>query len=497
MLFEDIKGISINAFWFSLGSILTPAISFILLPIYTRYLTPSDYGIISLAAVISSIFSILFIFGMRTAVSRFYYEYYTDRQQLTEYISTIYITVLSFGFICAIVLTLLGNAIFQVLLPDLPFFPYILLVIWTTLGIVPFYLSLNLIQMRQQSFLYGILCIIQIVITAALIFLFIVVLHEGALGGLKGQFIASIIFFIVGICYLKDDINITFNIKKLKESLELSLPILPHELAGWTMTLINRIFLSNFSTLAFVGLFTLGYQLGSLLCIVSSSFVLAWVPYFMSNAKEFGHVSNQKFSQLTIYYQSVIFFFGLCIILFSIDFLHLMTTPEYYKSAQIVPFTVIIFLFDGMYYLGAVVLLYMKRTGYQSAVTFSAAIINVILNIIFIPPFGMFGAAYAMLFSYAYTFFLIFFISNKVYPIPYDYKKMGKIVVVFAFFCVISLLIPYENFFVDIGLKSILLVGYVVGLIIFGVISIEELILLKKYALEAIRNLRASLKCKL
>jgi len=98
MVIKDIKRISKNSLGFTLGFLLTQAISFFLLPIYTRYLTTADYGIISLAAVISSVISIIFFFGMRSAISRFYYIYQGVGSEFREFISTIWISVASFSF---------------------------------------------------------------------------------------------------------------------------------------------------------------------------------------------------------------------------------------------------------------------------------------------------------------------------------------------------------------------------------------------------------------
>lgn len=494
MVIKDIKRISRNSLWFTVGVLLTQAINFFLLPVYTRFLTPADYGIISLAAVLYSIISIFSFFGLRSAIARFFYEYKQDEEEFKEYISTMWISITSIALFIAIFLTIAGGIIFPILLPNLPFYPYIVLVIWTVFFAIPFIIYLALLQMQEQSKLYGFFCVFQFIINSAFIIIFIVIFHEGALGSLKGQLMSSLVFFLIGLWCLKPDICLCFRKDKIKESLKFALPLLPHELAGWTTSQLNRIFLSNFTTLSIVGLYSLGYQFGSMLSIVTTAINFAWVPFFMSTAKEQGDEAKPRFAGLTIYYQCFIFFVGLGIILFSPNIIRIMTIPSYYPAMEVVPIIVLMFLFDGMYYIWANNLVFVKKTGFLSFSTITGAVINVILSLILIHQFGMYGAAFTMLCTYGFTCGFVFYFSNKEYPISYDYKKMGKITIIFIIAFIPTLIIPYYGFLIDIGIKLILLGIYLSGLIISGVISIDELILGKKYAQETIRDIRMVFK---
>lgn len=494
MVIKDIKRISKNSLGFTFGFLLTTAISFFLLPIYTRYLTPADYGIISVAAVLSSLISIISFFGMRSAINRFFYNYQGEGSEFRKFISTIWISVTSFAVFLSILLTIFGIIIFSIIFPDLPFYPYILLVIWTTFFTIPFSISLSLLQMRERSFAFGLLCVLQFITNALLIIFFVVGFHEGALGSLKGQFFSAIIFFVIGMYYLKPDISIQLNIQKFKEAIKFGLPLLPHELAGWITTQLNRIFLSVFTTLSTVGIFSLGYQFGSLLCILTGAINLAWVPYFMSTAQEEGENAKPKFAGLVVYYLCLIFFAGLGIILFAPNVIRILTTPSFYPAIQVVPLIVFAFLFDGMYYICANNLFFAKKTGYLSFSTISGAIVSIVLGFLLIHTFGIYGAAVSLLCSYAWTFGLAFYFSNKFYPIPYEYNKMGKIVLIFTITVFLSIIIPYYGLIVDIALKVIILGIFILGLILSHVLSITELNLGKKYALETIQDLRISRK---
>lgn len=475
MLIDDLKRILRNVLGFSIGTLLTQAIGFFLLPIYTRYLTPADYGIISIASVLLSLLSIIFFLGMRDALNRYYFQY-RNTDEYHEYIGSIVLFVISLSLILTILLTLFGAGVFTVALPNIPFYPYVVVILWTAFFSIPMNVTYGLLQVQERSFTYGLLSVIQFITNAALIVYFIAVLREGALGSLKGQLICSVSFAVVGLLFLRTSMVFRFNPHKVWESLTYGLALLPHELSGWTSSLLNRLILNNYTTLAAVGLYSLGYQIGSIMSIVASSINFAWVPFFMSTATEQGEDANPRFAALTVYYMSALLFVGLAISLYAIDILRIMTTPDYYGAAAIVPIIVGTYIFDGLYYQWVVKIFYAKKTGYLSIVTFTAAVLNVVLNFILIPVIGMFGAAFAMLISFAYTFILVFIIANRLYPISYDYSKMIRISLAFLVLFIVGLILPSYDLILDLVMKSGILLVYVGVLVALGVFSRDEIV---------------------
>ena len=367
------------------------------------------------------------MFGMRGAIGRFYYEYYHDKTELREYISTIFITVFSVSFGLTILLYLLGGFVFPIITPEIPFYPYLAIVLWTTLLGIPLNFAFILLQVRERSITYSFINVTNFLLTTAAIIIFVVLLREGALGSLKGQLIATAVFCFVGLAIMKKDIGLNFNPTKLRESLAFGLPMIPHELAGWTLSLIDRIFLAGYTSLATVGLYSLGYQFGSILDFITTAINFAWVPFFFSTVKEKGiKESGPIFAQLTTYYMIFLMFMALGIAFFSENLIFLMATPEFYGAARVVPYIVLAFVFNGMYYMTVNQLFLHKKTYFVSFATFTAALLNIGLNILLIPRYEMIGAAIATIISFAYSFVIIYYFSQKYFPISYDYIRIGK-----------------------------------------------------------------------
>ena len=481
MLTKDIKRIGKNSLGFSVGTILTQAIGFFLIPIYTRCLTPDDYGILALTAVLGSILAILYPLGINTALGRMYYDYYHDKKELKEYVGTITLSVLGISFTATLLLSVFGESFFALFIKDVAFNPYILLVLWTTFFGILFSFPLVLYQVRERSFTYSLLNVLKFIISVSLVIYFVVFLKEGALGSLKGGFFSAIIFFVIAGFLLRKDLVFKIKIRKLKESLHFGLPLLPHMLAGWILTLMDRVFLNHYTTLAVVGIYSLGYQFGSVMSLITTSINYAWAPFFMSTAKERGEEAETIFSRLTTYYMIAILFISLAISLFARDIIILMTTPKYYDSHRIIPIIVGTYLLNGMYYMIVNQIFYTKKTKYLPIATFGSAVLNILFNYLWIPRYGMMGAAWATLVSFAFTFFFTFIISHKVYPIKYEYSRICKVFVIAGAVYALSIVFSYDDIFYDIALKSLVLLLYPVGLFVMGFFTKSELKVVKQY----------------
>lgn len=488
MVITDIKRLAKNSFGFSIGTILSDAIGFFLLPVYTRYLTPVDYGILSITSVLGSILAIFLIFGQGGAIGRFYYDYHHDSTKLRDYLSTVCLSVGLISFAICVILCLLGDSFFSIFISDVPFNPYIILVIWSTVLGIPLKFALTLLQVKEKAYIYSTINVVKFLISTILIIFFVVVLREGALGSLKGQFVCSIIFSFTALSYLKKDITIKFDLNKFKETFYYGMPLIPHMLSGWITSFIDRLFLNWYCTLSIVGLYSLGYQIGSIMSLVTTAINFAWVPFFMSKATNEGEKAKPIFSVLTTYYMALIVFIGISIALFAKDVIHLMTVPAYYGASQVVPFVVLSYVLNGMYYMVVNQILFLKKTKYLATATFLGALVNIGLNFLLIPEYEMIGAAAATAITYLFTFIGVFLISNRLFPIKYEYCRISKILFVGIAVYTISLFLPERGILCDIALKCLVIFVYPAGLLLIHVFTGEEITQAKKYTIEIMKG---------
>jgi O-antigen/teichoic acid export membrane protein len=488
-LFSYIKKLSKNSTLYAIAEVSTKAIGFLLIPVYTRVLTPGDYGIIDLVTTMISVLIILFQVGLRAAVQRFYFEYCENRAALTSYVSTIlsFVIVISITIVFAVGVG--GRSLFEQLFQGVPFNPYVLMALGISFFRVFFLFSMTLFQVKEQVTKYAFLNIASFVVMILLIIFFVVYLRQGALGNVRALFISAMIFCIVSIYQLKDDYSFRqFDLNKLKKSLSFSIPLVPHMLSGWILTSVDRIFLNLYLGLSSVGLYSLGYKISNVMNVILFSINQAWIPFFMSTAEKGGEQAKDIFARLTTYYLAVVCFAALSISIPAQEIIQVITTADYHQAYQVVPIITFGWVLNGMYFMVVNQIFYVKKTKYLPLATFSSGIIQLLLNYLWIPSFGMVGSAWAMFTAQLWSFLITWFISFRVYPMHFEYKLIVRIFLVTAGLLVAGLLLRMPLIWTSLFMKGILLVSYPLFLLLVGIIKKNDLFTVRRFVVSKFRE---------
>lgn len=435
---------------------------------------PADYGIVSTLAAITGILGVFYQMGQIGSWGRFYYDYQDNKKELKEYLGTIIIFIFAFVLTCTILLSLSGNDFFKVFIKDVPFKPYIQIALWTAFFGLLIQFWMTLFQVRQKSAVYGAISVGQFLVTTLLMIYFVVYLHQGALGMVKASFFAALLFFAASLFGLRKEIALKVNLTKLKESLSYGLPLVPHSLAGWIFSLADRLIIGNYRNMESVGLYSIGYNFGSIMSMITTAINFAYVPFFMSTAKSKGEEAKIIFSRIATYYMAAILLIALIISLFAKEVIMIMTTSPYYDAHKVVPLITFSFVLNGMYFFVANPIFYVKSaTKYLPLATFSAAAVGLLFNFILIPKFDYMGAAYSSTLSFGVLLVLTWFISHKVYPIAFEYKKIILIWLAVAPSMILGLWLSYMNLVLwsSIISKMLAIACYPIILILLGIVQ--------------------------
>jgi O-antigen/teichoic acid export membrane protein len=467
---------------YTISNFLTRATGLILIPIYTRYLTTSEYGIIANVVAIFNFFLIVNTFGMQAAWGRFFFDFKDKSNDIKIVLGNIFLFLVVYGIVINLIFSFYGKPLFTVLLPDLDFNPYVILALWTAFFAVFLNLKLTLFRVRQQSIQYGIFSFGKFLSMVVLTTIAIVIYKYGAFGKVASEFTIFLAFSIISVYLLYKDFKLKFNWQILKNVLTYAIPTIPHALAGVLMVIVDRVFLTNLKGLDSVGVYAVGFQFGSIMGIIVNSINLSWSPFFMKTASQ-KNDAKASFSRLTTYYVLIIIFIALIIIFFSKEAVIFFTTKSYFQAAPIVPIFIFSFVLTGFYYMMATKIFYVKAaTKYISIITITSIVINIILNYYFIPEYGIFGAAWARFISLFISFIFAYLISQKYYYIKYEYKRFFILVgigslILFSFYLLESFSL---NLFYAFSLKLVLLAFYFILLHLFKFLTKSEIKNLKE-----------------
>ena len=396
------------------------AVSFLLLPIYTRYLAPADYGTITLAEITALIIANFCGLGLENGITRYYYQYVDRPGELRDFLAS----VLKFGSVNSAAVVLLcvglGAPLMRWAGPrfDVAFFPYIALAIATAgvTQLVNFRLSLYQAEKRARN--YAWLAAGFFVLTTAFSLALVVGRRAGALGMLAGKMASAVLSASCAIFLLKDWWRGKLRWGYVRETLALSVPVIPHQLIALGLVAADRFIVERYRDLTEVGLYSLAYTFGMVMAVVTTSLMLAWSPVYFDVNRE-GEQGRQIVGRIG----SGMAFGLIAVALFGSviakDFVAVFLDPRYRAVGPLIPWIIGGYLMHAMFSLLHLALFQAKRTVRLWQLSFVAFAANIALNFLLVPRWGMYGAAWATMAAYLVEAVVVYFYAQHLFPIPF------------------------------------------------------------------------------
>lgn len=443
---------------YSIGKMLPSLITFILLPLYTNYLTPEEYGIISSMGILQGIVIFFLTLTLERSIYRLYFDYKGVAKK--TFLSTVFLLILSISITNTLLLVTILQPVLQKLFISIPFFPYYFYSI-----LISFFNSTTLVlniyfQVEENPKKFVFLTVSRSLVDIVLRVIFIVVLSTGALGQIYAALIANGIFAIYYIFMSIVNFGVKFDKKIIKSTFKYSLPILPTLLAGWVINLSDRVFIERYLTLTDVGIYSLGYKLGQIVFIVAAGFQVAYNPIFNRVAAN----KEQSEAQSILGKYNTFFMLALTILaflvsLFSKEIVILMANKAYHESYLIVPLVSYGYLFNTFTFVNNLPIYFMKKSSVPMWTSVLGAIMNIILNTLFVNIIGSLGAAIATLITFLGMFLISRFFSSRIYEVNTSWKLIINVLLISVSLLMFNhLLSNTVNFNIYIAVKVSLLI---------------------------------------
>jgi len=397
-------------------NIINASVPFLLLPILTEYLSPSDYGILSLVQLLMALTFPIVLNAQSLITIEYSNLSFNKFQKLIS-------SILFFAFAGFVVLELgfylLSDYIYEYFfLPDrLLFFIPVFLLFQVIPILIPF-----IFQAKKQPFNFGKFKISLTIFNIGLSLFFVMYLNygwEGRLWGIVGSFA---LFNLIGLFMLKRIDLLSFTIDKecIMQVYRYGIPLIPHAIAAVLISGSSRFFLADILGVKEVGLFAVSFQVASSIFIIMSSINLAWSPHLFESLNK-NPTIEIKCQIIKQTYQIMLFmiFVVLVFLVFSQFIFHLLIDESYHSGLSLSRILAIGFLFQGFYFMFTNYIFYSKKTKYLSFITLCSSIIVVLSNLYFINIIGILGAAYALVISYMVLCLLTAYFANKLVPMPW------------------------------------------------------------------------------
>jgi O-antigen/teichoic acid export membrane protein len=453
-MIKYLKQITGDSLIYGISGVVSKMIGIFLVPIYTRLFLPKDYGIINLVNTTFILLTILIVCGLDSSFARWFYDSEDETERKRSFAAYMWFQ-LFLSIIIAAIIILLSPSISYFFFKEAgkPIY-FILPAVTLVTNILPSVL-INWLRLQRRPISTVIFTISQTIVTVGLTVLFVIVFRWQITGVFAALAISSVIFSLVVIFILKNWLSLKyFTKKRLLEMLKYAFPLIPAALSYWLLNNTDSYFIQYFTkNTAEVGLFGIGAMLASVLGMFTNAFQQAWGPF------AFSLINSEDVKKI---YANVFLLFGYAmsvlaalLMLFAPEALMIFTTPEYYDSAWVAGILGYNLVLIGFSYIAIIGISVNKNTRPYGAAMLYATIVTIVLNVILIPKFGKEGSALATVFAQIIVPIYLFYIGQKVYPVPYKFREV--IIVMLSLLAVSTIVrfINFDNFAIQLTVKVI------------------------------------------
>jgi O-antigen/teichoic acid export membrane protein len=427
---------------YSLAQIANQAMTFLLLPMYGRYLGEEGFGIISLMGVAGTFLGFILIQGLHGAWFRLRFDE-DGPAELRRFEATIIWYLLTSVAVGLGVLLLIGRWIAPYCTPNVPFYPLGLLTSIYAAATVFVTLYERKLQAEQRPVAFAIFSGLRTLLMLGTIVLFVAGFGWGAEGKIRADALTAILLGTAALALLKPAGPGAFSPSKLRRSLSYGLPLVPHHIAGLANDLIDRVIISAKLNLAQTGSYTMGYRMGAVGLIVATAVNRAFAPLFITtlkeveNARENGDEESERANLEALAraaLQSVTL--TACVSLGMAAITRealLIMAPTFTESFRVVAVVGVAIVAWACYFPFSQSITYRaNRVVLLGAITVLGAVVNILGNLWLIPRHGVMGAAWATLASSVTLAMAAWWIGQSLTPIPYRAARWAGMLAVFV-----------------------------------------------------------------
>ncbi len=398
-----------NAFIFTFSSILNKGINFLLLPVLTHYLTKDDYGhlgfIVSVVAI-STIFVGLWPPNFIMAKFHLY-----DRQKLSKYMSNIFIITFITFFIVMTVMYLFKNTIFTNFQnPD----KLIFLISLYTLFTVVFNIFNIITQLEKNAIRYAVFQFVYLFSSLSLALFLIVYCNYDWRGKFYSELFILSILTVYIFYYLKKSgyLSFDFDFVKIKKITSFLFPMTFSIVSLFMISTADKIILAKYLDIEAVGIYTIAMTMSIIINIIFDALISAWSPYFFEKIAT-------KTKEDILFIKRSLLFYSLFVAIFTVIYIfvipfvfHIMIDSKFDQSLNYIPFLVTGFAFEGLRKPLTGFLLHKNKTKVLAIASLVVAFLNIVLNIVLVQRYNIYGATYSTIFSfvslYGITLYLVY-----------------------------------------------------------------------------------------
>ncbi len=460
-MFNNVRRLSGQLFVYGSADVAVLGINFILLPLYTRVLSPAEYGALALLLVVEALLKPLYRWGLDTSFLRLYYDYSSpnDRQTLA---GTIVIFMLLVNGLVTLALVACFPFVTEKLFGSQAYDLALLLLVGNRFVSGFLFLPFSLLRIQERSRWFAMLTFIRSFGTVVARLVLVIGLRWSITGIMLADLIVSIILILSLQKTFRQMTKWRFSWNMAREALRFGFPRVPQGLLHQGAAMGDRVFLSLYLPLEQVGVYLIGTSIASVIKLYPEAFNTAWMPFAFERMK--GKNASKLFARLGTYAFGVLVFVTLVIAGLSEFLVKFMTPETFHGGAKIVPLLVLGMAIQSTSMFISTSLNVSKQTYVYPLATFASVLVSVGGYLLLIPQWGLLGAATGAVLGQLTLVVVLSHFAQRYYAIPYEWARLIKATLVGAILYGIMTLLSAPSVIVSILMTIALIAIFPAGL---------------------------------
>jgi O-antigen/teichoic acid export membrane protein len=478
MLSKDIRSLFKHSGIYGIGDLAGQAVGFLLLPLYTRYLTPADYGVAAIIEVTMGLVGVTIGAGALQSMARFYHEYNEVKSKYCV-VSTMYWIVIVMTSISCVAILSSSSFLAHELFADSRYAE--LLNIAAVALILGFVLDTGMLclMIESRSVAYVTISLCNLGLTIGLNIWFIVFMELGLKGIFYSMIIARAIVALVVSFPILIRVGIRFSWKMSTDMLRYSFPLMFSSLFRLGTNESAKYFINYFFSPFETGIYAIAQKIGT------AVHMLVTVPFLRSyNPKRFEIMKQvdapETYAKILNYYLLVIVTAGLTLAVFANEIVRLMATGAFFQASGYIPLVVTSWILFGMRYHFETGMLIRKSTRHFAYINGWTSVLAIALNYLLIWEYKIWGALIALNVSQLVTTGYFYTVSQRLYPVRYRFSFMIKLAALGLTSYAVACLVENEEIIVSLAFKSMIMGLYLLSLRLFGLVDASLLLQIKQ-----------------
>lgn len=457
---------------YAVGIMLSRVVGLIMLPVYTRYLSPAGYGVLQLIQMVLEVASIAAGSRLGAGIFRFYHKAETAEERRAVLSTALILLLTTYGLATG-AMYVLAPGIAQATLGGVQ---NTALVRIAALGMACdglLLVPIAYLRLLDRSTFYVTIMTGKLLLQVSLNVLFVVYQDLGAKGVLMSTLIANGLTGTGLAVYFVRQIGVRFSGRAARDLLRFGVPFVWTQVATFILTFGDRYFLGRVTDVGAVGLYGLAYTFGFLLAMIGEvPFSMVWEPVRFEIAKRADR--DELYARSFIYFNLVVLTGAVCITLFVGDLLRVMAAPAFLPARDLVPIILIAYLLQSWTSMHDVGIQVRERTEFQTLANWMGAIVALAGYALLIPRLYGLGAAIATAASFAVREWAVYRFSQRLWPVRYRWGPVIRALLIATATCLAGILLPPLPLWASLGVRLLLLGAYWAALWNAGILSLDD-----------------------